>query len=142
MDPLPATSSDSLAPAASTADRPAVAVPASNPIAPAPLIPDEEVLVQALIMRGLVTSDQVRMAQQYGSEHQRDLRQSILELNLISPELLNELAFDRLAARPETLRKEPFRSNPRRLCRCPRFHSIRIAPSITAKCARNCRRRP
>jgi len=34
----------------------------------------EEVLVQALIKRGLVTSDQVRTAQQYGSEHQRDLR--------------------------------------------------------------------
>ncbi|MGD0040193.1 MAG: GspE/PulE family protein [Isosphaeraceae bacterium] len=98
MDPLPATSSNSLAPAASTADRPAVAVPASSPIAPAPLTPDEEVLVQTLIKRGLVTSDQVRTAQQYGSEHQRDLRQSILELNLISPELLNELAFERLAA--------------------------------------------
>ena len=64
----------------------------------APLTPDEEVLVQALIKRGLVTSDQVRTAQQYGSEHQRDLRQSILELNLISPELLNQLAFERLAA--------------------------------------------
>ena len=98
VDPLPATSSDFPAPEASTADRPAVAVPASRPIAPVPLTPEEEVLDQALIKRGLVASDQVRTAQQYGSEHQRDLRQSILELNLISPELLNELAFERLAA--------------------------------------------
>ena len=64
LDPLPAASSDSPARAASTADRPAGAVPASNPIEPAPLTPDEEVLVQALIKRGLVTSDQVRSAQQ------------------------------------------------------------------------------
>jgi len=49
-------------------------------------------LVQALVKRGLVTSDQVHSAQQYGLEHQRDLRQSILELNLISSELLNLLA--------------------------------------------------
>ena len=55
-------------------------------------------LVQALTRRGLVTSEQVREAQQYGMEHGRDLRQSILELNLISPELLNQLAFERLTA--------------------------------------------
>ena len=79
MDPLPVTSFDSPALAASTANRPAVTVPTSSPIAPAPLTPDEEVMVQALIKRGLVTSDQVRTAQQYGSEHQCDLRQSILE---------------------------------------------------------------
>ena len=96
MDPLPATASNSRA--TSTADRPAVADPAPSPIATITLTPDEEVLVQALVKRGLVTSDQVHSAQQYGLEHQRDLRQSILELNLISPELLNELAFERLTA--------------------------------------------
>src|SRR5208283_2451378 len=96
VDPLHATSSNS--PATSTADRPAVAVPAPSPIALVPLTPDEEVLVQVLIKRGLVTSDQIHSARQYGLEHQRDLRQSILELNLISPELLNELAFERLTA--------------------------------------------
>jgi type II secretory ATPase GspE/PulE/Tfp pilus assembly ATPase PilB-like protein len=96
VDPLPATASNSRA--TSTADRPAVADPAPSPIATITLTPDEEVLVQALIKRGLVTSDQVHSAQQYGLEHQRDLRQSILELNLISPELLNELAFERLTA--------------------------------------------
>ena len=40
VDPLPATSFDSPASAASTADRPAVTVPTSSPIAPAPLTPD------------------------------------------------------------------------------------------------------
>ena len=36
--------------------------------------------------------------QAYGQEHNRDLRQAILELNLISPEVLNQLAFERLTA--------------------------------------------
>jgi type IV pilus assembly protein PilB len=59
--------------------------------------------VESLIRRGLLTGEQVRKAQQYGLEHGRDLRQSILELNLISPELLNQLAFERLT----TLVREP-----------------------------------
>jgi type IV pilus assembly protein PilB len=69
-----------------------------SPLAPSPLTPEEEVLVSVLIKRGLVTADQIRSAQQYGHEHQRDLRQSILEMSLISPELLNQLAFERLTA--------------------------------------------
>ena len=48
--------------------------------------------------RACCRRDQVRVAQVYGQEHNRDLRQSILELNLISPELLNQLAFERLSA--------------------------------------------
>ena len=48
--------------------------------------------------KGLLSTDQVRTAQVYSQEHNRDLRQSILELNLISPELLNQLAFERLSA--------------------------------------------
>ena len=94
MEPtLPSTS-----PSSSTStdvNRPAGAV-SLGPLAPAPLTPEEEVLVSVLIKRGLVTADQIRAAQQYGHEHQRDLRQSILELSLISPELLNQLAFERL----------------------------------------------
>jgi type II secretory ATPase GspE/PulE/Tfp pilus assembly ATPase PilB-like protein len=54
-------------------------------------------MVQALIRRGLLNADQVRSAQQYGAEHGRDFRQSVLEHNLISPELLNQLAFEGLA---------------------------------------------
>jgi type II secretory ATPase GspE/PulE/Tfp pilus assembly ATPase PilB-like protein len=59
--------------------------------------PVEETLITVLLKRGLLTTDQVRTAQVYGQEHNRDLRQSILELNLISPELLNQLAFERLS---------------------------------------------
>src|SRR4029078_6114890 len=88
----------STSPSSSTStdvNRPAGAV-SLGPLAPAPLTPEEEVLVSVLIKRGLVTAAQIRAAQQYGHEHQRDLRQSILELSLISPELLNQLAFERL----------------------------------------------
>jgi type IV pilus assembly protein PilB len=62
------------------------------------LSPAEQALVTVFLKKGLLTTDQVRVAQVYGSEHQRDLRQAILELNLISPDLLNQLAFERLTA--------------------------------------------
>jgi type IV pilus assembly protein PilB len=78
-------------------ERSATATVPTSPLTPLSLSPADEALVQALIKRGLFTSDQVRSAQQYGAEHGRDLRQSILELNLISPDLLNQLAFERLA---------------------------------------------
>jgi type II secretory ATPase GspE/PulE/Tfp pilus assembly ATPase PilB-like protein len=58
----------------------------------------EQNLINVLVKKGLLSSDQVRIAQVYGQEHNRDLRQSILELNLIPPELLNQLAFERLSA--------------------------------------------
>ncbi len=61
------------------------------------LSPAEQALINVLIQRGLVTKEQVHIAQVYGKEHNRDLRQSILELNLISPETLNLLAFERLS---------------------------------------------
>ncbi len=63
-----------------------------------PLSPADEALITALMKRGLLTVEQVRLAQVYGQEHNRDLRQAILELNLISPEVLNQLAFERLSA--------------------------------------------
>ena len=62
------------------------------------LSPAEQALVTVLLKKGLLSTDQVRVAQVYSQEHKRDLRQSILELNLISPELLNQLAFERLSA--------------------------------------------
>jgi type IV pilus assembly protein PilB len=61
------------------------------------LSPAEHALITALLKRGLVTSEHVRTAQIYGQEHKRDIRQSILELNLISPDVLNQLAFERLS---------------------------------------------
>jgi type IV pilus assembly protein PilB len=62
------------------------------------LSPAEQALVTVLLKKGLLSTEQVRVAQVYSQEHKRDLRQSILELNLISPELLNQLAFERLSA--------------------------------------------
>src|SRR5262249_41663890 len=47
---------------------------------------------------GLLSTEQVRTAQVYSQERSRDLRQAILELNLISPDVLNQLAFERLTA--------------------------------------------
>jgi len=126
VDPLPATASNS--PATSTADRPAVADPAPSPIATITLTPDEEVLVQALIKRGLVTFDQVHSAQQYGLERQRDLRQSILELNLISPELLNELAFERLTAMAQDVPEKEVPAKPQ--APVP-VHTVPLLPNRT-----------
>jgi type IV pilus assembly protein PilB len=62
------------------------------------LSPAEQALVTVLLKKGLLSIDQVRVAQLYGQEHKRDIRQTILELNLISPDLLNQLAFERLSA--------------------------------------------
>ncbi len=59
--------------------------------------PAEEALITVLLKKGLLSTEQVRAAQVYGQERNRDLRQSILELNLISPDLLNQLAFERLS---------------------------------------------
>jgi type IV pilus assembly protein PilB len=59
--------------------------------------PAEEALITVLLKKGLLSTEQVRAAQVYGQEHNRDLRQAILELNLISPDLLNQLAFERLS---------------------------------------------
>jgi len=58
----------------------------------------ELALITVLIKKGLLSPDQIRTAQVYSTEHNRDIRQAILELNLISPELLNQLAFERLSA--------------------------------------------
>jgi type IV pilus assembly protein PilB len=55
-----------------------------------------------LLKNGLLTVEQIQSAQRYGQENHRDLRQSILEMNLISPERLNALAFERLTALAET----------------------------------------
>ncbi len=83
--------------------RPAGAPPARvtnppNEVVPSTSQPVDELLTSALMASGLMTGEQVLEAQRYGQEHHRDLRQSILELNLISPDRLNELAFERLTA--------------------------------------------
>ncbi len=62
----------------------------------------DQVLAAVLVKNGLLSGEQLAAAQRYGAENHRDLRQAILELNLISPERLNELAFERLTAMGET----------------------------------------
>jgi type IV pilus assembly protein PilB len=57
-----------------------------------------ETLSKVLVRSGLLTIEQVQEAIQYGQENHLDLRQSILELGLISPERLNALAFERLTS--------------------------------------------
>jgi len=56
----------------------------------------DQVLSTSLVSVGLMTSDQMQEALRYGKENHRDLRQSVLELNFIGPEKLNELAFERI----------------------------------------------
>ena len=72
--------------------------PAAGEVHAAAFSPAEEALITVLLKKGLLTNEQVRAAQLYSQEHNRDLRQAILELNLISPEVLNQLAFERLTA--------------------------------------------
>lgn len=65
---------------------------------PLPSLPDaDQSLVAALTHHGMLSGEQIQKAQRYGLENHRDLRQSILELNLISPEILTALAFQHLA---------------------------------------------
>jgi type IV pilus assembly protein PilB len=63
-----------------------------------PLSPGDEALVGALMQNGLINGEQLQAALIYAQENHRDIRQAILELNLISPETLNALAFQHLAA--------------------------------------------
>jgi type II secretory ATPase GspE/PulE/Tfp pilus assembly ATPase PilB-like protein len=58
----------------------------------------DQALAVLLINRGLLSAESARTAQVFCDEHKRDLRQSILELNLISPDVLNQLAFERLSS--------------------------------------------
>jgi type IV pilus assembly protein PilB len=50
-----------------------------------------------LVQNGLLSGDQLVAAQRYAQDHQLDLRQAILELNLISSERLNSIAFEHLS---------------------------------------------
>ncbi len=58
----------------------------------------DQALVAVLMKNGLVTADQVHKAHRYGEQNNRDFRQSVLELNLIAPEMLTAMAFEHLAS--------------------------------------------
>jgi type IV pilus assembly protein PilB len=62
------------------------------------LTSEDEVMAGVLLKKGMLTGDQIDLARKYGAERNCDLKQAILELNLISPERLNQLAFERLTA--------------------------------------------
>ena len=65
---------------------------------PMPATPGaDDPLIAALTHNGMLNGEQIQKAQRYGAENHRDLRQAILELNLISPDTLNALAFQQLA---------------------------------------------
>ncbi len=59
---------------------------------------NDQPLVTVLLSSGLLDAEQINEALRYAQEKHRDLRQAILELNLISPERLNLLAFERLTS--------------------------------------------
>jgi len=59
---------------------------------------EDSALVDLLLTRGMIDGEQLLSAWNYSKDHDRDLRRSIVELNLIAPERLNQLAFERLDA--------------------------------------------
>ncbi len=54
------------------------------PMKPAPTSFDDA-LAKILVRFGLVSDEQVREAIHYSQEHRRDLKQAVMELNLIAP---------------------------------------------------------
>ena len=59
--------------------------------------PADQALLAGFLKNGLLNPEQIYAAQRYAQESHRDLRQAILELNMISPDKLNALAFERLS---------------------------------------------
>lgn len=68
----------------------------------------EHMLLSVLVSNGLLTGDQIQEALTYGRKNGLDLRQAILELNLIAPERLNALAFERLTSLAEVNGAKPW----------------------------------
>ena len=68
--------------------------PVADPLA---LTGPDKGLGALLVQDKLLTADQLILAQNYVRTHRCDLRQAILELNLIPTERLNDLAFEHLA---------------------------------------------
>lgn len=62
----------------------------------------DEALGAVLVQNHLLTPEQLESARVYARDHRCDLRQAIIELNLISAERLSALAFERLTALART----------------------------------------
>lgn len=69
-------------------------VPAALP----DLSAEDAAMVSGLLSLGIVDDEQLLAAWNYSKDHGRGLRESILELNLIAPDRLSRLAFERLEA--------------------------------------------
>jgi type IV pilus assembly protein PilB len=75
--------------------------PSTSPTPPAEPSAHDASLAAVLIKSGVLTEDQVEEARLFAEEHRREFDQAVLEMNLISPERLNQLAFERLRALAE-----------------------------------------
>ena len=58
----------------------------------------EQTLVTALMKGGMLTAEQLESAQVYCKENNRNFRQSLLELGILTTEKLNALAFEHIAS--------------------------------------------
>ncbi|WP_406697101.1 GspE/PulE family protein [Singulisphaera sp. Ch08] len=67
----------------------------------------DQILISVLVSNGLLTGDALQEALNYGRKNHLNLRQAILELNLIAPERLNALAFERLTSLAEVNGSKP-----------------------------------
>lgn len=67
-----------------------------------PLLPNlsaaDAALAAVMLQHGLLNDEELLSAWNYSKDHERSLKQAILELNLITSERLNQLAFERLEA--------------------------------------------
>jgi type IV pilus assembly protein PilB len=72
--------------------------PSTATTAPAEASPQDASLAAVLIRSGVLTEEQVAEARRFAAEKGRGFAQAVLEMNLISPERLNQLAFERLSA--------------------------------------------
>ncbi|OJW18892.1 MAG: hypothetical protein BGO49_17730 [Planctomycetales bacterium 71-10] len=71
------------------------------PTSPTGTSAEDAALAAVLIKNGVLTADQVEEARRFAEDHRREFKQAVLEMNLISPERLNQLAFERLRALAE-----------------------------------------
>ncbi|WP_337176661.1 GspE/PulE family protein [Paludisphaera sp.] len=76
--------------------------PSTATTAPAEPSTQDAALAVALVRSGVLTEGQVAEARRFAEANGRGFAQAVLEMNLISPERLNQLAFERLSALAES----------------------------------------
>ena len=94
--------------------------------APLPhLSAEDELMAAVLVNKGLLSSEQLTRAREHGAARDGGLKQSILELHLISPERLNQLAFERLSLMAQDPPEKPIEAAPAATAE----KAVAIAPS-------------